>query len=105
MDAPTQAMVEPKKLKVVELRAELRRRGLAADGLKAVLVDRLLKGKRGEGEEQQDASAQAQAQERARDTAAVQRAIGHGSDQLLVSELPTETPWPAAAAGTTRRRK
>ena len=41
MDAPTQAMVEPKKLKVVELRAELRRRGLAADGLKAVLVDRL----------------------------------------------------------------
>ena len=34
-------MVEPKKLKVVELRAELRRRGLAADGLKAVLVDRL----------------------------------------------------------------
>ena len=38
---PTQAMVEPKKLKVVELRAELRRRGLAADGLKAVLVDRL----------------------------------------------------------------
>mmetsp|Transcript_14394 Transcript_14394/g.42419 ORF Transcript_14394/g.42419 Transcript_14394/m.42419 type:complete len:97 (+) Transcript_14394:206-496(+) len=39
--APTQAMVEPKKLKVVELRAELRRRGLAADGLKAVLVDRL----------------------------------------------------------------
>ena len=41
MDAPTQAMVEPKRLKVVELRAELRRRGLAADGLKAVLVDRL----------------------------------------------------------------
>ena len=41
MDAPTLAMVEPKKLKVVELRAELRRRGLAADGLKAVLVDRL----------------------------------------------------------------
>ena len=38
---PTQAMVEPKRLKVVELRAELRRRGLAADGLKAVLVDRL----------------------------------------------------------------
>ena len=34
-------MVEPRKLKVVELRAELRRRGLAADGLKAVLVDRL----------------------------------------------------------------
>ena len=34
-------MVEPKRLKVVELRAELRRRGLAADGLKAVLVDRL----------------------------------------------------------------
>ena len=41
MDAPTQAMVEPKKLKVVELRAELSRRGLATNGLKAVLVDRL----------------------------------------------------------------
>ena len=38
---PTQAMVEPKRLKVVELRAELKRRGLATDGLKAVLVDRL----------------------------------------------------------------
>ena len=34
-------MVEPKKLKVVELRAELSRRGLATNGLKAVLVDRL----------------------------------------------------------------
>ena len=34
-------MVEPKRLKVVELRAELKRRGLATDGLKAVLVDRL----------------------------------------------------------------
>ena len=41
MDAPTQAVVEPKKLKVVELRAELSRRGLATNGLKAVLVDRL----------------------------------------------------------------
>ena len=41
MDAPTQAMVEPKRLKVVELRAELSRRGLATNGLKAVLVDRL----------------------------------------------------------------
>ena len=38
---PTQAVVEPKKLKVVELRAELSRRGLATNGLKAVLVDRL----------------------------------------------------------------
>ena len=38
---PTQAMVEPKKLKVVELRAELSRRGLATNGLKAVLIDRL----------------------------------------------------------------
>ena len=34
-------MVEPKRLKVVELRAELSRRGLATNGLKAVLVDRL----------------------------------------------------------------
>ena len=41
MDAPTQAVVEPKKLKVVELRAELSRRGLATNGLKAVLIDRL----------------------------------------------------------------
>ena len=40
MDAQ-QAMVEPKNLKVVELRAELSRRGLATNGLKAVLVDRL----------------------------------------------------------------
>ena len=38
---PTHAMVEPKTLEVVELRAELQRRGHAADGLKAVLVDRL----------------------------------------------------------------
>ena len=34
-------MVEPKRLKVVELRTELKRRGLATNGLKAVLVDRL----------------------------------------------------------------
>ena len=42
---PTQAtqatMVEPKKMKVAELRAALAERGLSTDGLKAVLVDRL----------------------------------------------------------------
>ena len=35
------AMVEPKKMKVAELRAALAERGLSTDGLKAVLVDRL----------------------------------------------------------------
>ena len=34
-------MVEPKKMKVAELRAALAERGLSTDGLKAVLVDRL----------------------------------------------------------------
>ena len=102
-EPPALAAGEVRNMKVVELRAALRQRGLSEGGLKAALVARLLEactdGATGAGAKKTDAAG---------GDASVSEVSVDGTESQEVAEAPAQPPAPqppASASRTTRASK